>query len=73
MVAVTEAVEHTWADGYGVWWAEVPATGNRMADAALARRRIRAELAERGESRDYRLRVTRERITGHGTTIYREA
>lgn len=64
----------TWADGYGRWHAVVPYTGNHMADAAAARRAIRAQLAQRGEAHpNYRLRVSRERVTGHGTAVYVEA
>ena len=37
----------TWADGFGVWHASVPATDDRRSDAAAARKLIRAELEAR--------------------------
>jgi hypothetical protein len=37
----------TWADGFGIWHASVPATDNRRSDAALARSLIMAELEAR--------------------------
>ena len=63
--------ETTWADGYGQWHASVPIT-TPARQAAAARRAIRAELAARGTDPAYPLRVTRERVTNHGTVIYRE-
>jgi hypothetical protein len=62
----------TWADGFGVWHASVPLSGSASRDAMRARRQIRAELDARGVSEHYRLRVTRERVTNHGTAVYRE-
>lgn len=62
----------TWADGYGVWHVSVPITDNRRKDAMTARRAIREELDARGVSPHYHLAVIRERITNHGTVIYRE-
>ena len=64
--------ETTWVDGYGLWHASVPITTPGR-QAAAARRAIRAELDARGDRHpDYPLRVTRERVTNHGTVIYRE-
>jgi hypothetical protein len=60
-----------WADGFGKWHASVPITTPR-AQAALARKLIRAEMDARDVSPQYVLRVTRERITNHGTVIYGE-
>ena len=62
----------TWADGFGIWHASVPLSGSRHKDAMTARKAILKELAARNVSDDYRLRVTRERITNHGTAHYRE-
>lgn len=65
----------TWADAFGVWYASVPLSGSRAKDAAQARKLIRAELEER-YAPNYdpsTLHVTRDRITNHGTVIYREA
>lgn len=61
---------NVWADGFGNWHASVPMTDART-QARDARRLIAAELRERGES-TARLRVARERVTGHGTVIYAE-
>lgn len=61
-----------WADGFGVWHASVPFTIHPNRNAHAARAAIKAELAARGESPAYPLRVTIERHTGHGTVIYRE-
>ena len=64
----------TWADGFGVWHASVPLTGSPQHDASVARRALREELALR-EGRNYdprRIGVTRERVTNHGTAVYRE-
>lgn len=65
--------DSTWSDGHGRWYACVPFTGNHMADAARARRAIRAQLAVRDTSPNYRLRVAREYVTDHGTVVYTEA
>jgi hypothetical protein len=63
----------TWADGEGIWYASVPLSTNPRGDAMRARRAIRAEMVERGEiGKGYRVRVARERVTPHGTAIYRE-
>jgi hypothetical protein len=37
----------TWADGFGIWHAAVPVTGNARADVATARRLIKDELVAR--------------------------
>lgn len=64
----------TWADGYGRWHASVPLSTNPRGDAMRARRAIRAEMEARDEiGPGYRVRVARERVTPHGTAIYREA
>lgn len=63
----------TWADGYGVWHASVPLSGSRHKDALAARRAILAELRERGHIDPSAIRVTRERVTNHGTVASREA
>lgn len=64
----------TWADGFGIWHASVPLSGSRHKDAMTARKAIRDELvAARGVFPYYALRVTRERVTFHGTAHYREA
>ncbi len=62
----------TWADGFGRWHASVPLTGFPTADANAARKAIRAEIDARGVSSAYRLRVTRECVTSHGTAKYGE-
>ena len=62
----------TWADGFGIWHASVPLSGSRHKDALTARKAIRDELTARGVSLDYALKVTRERVTFHGTAHYRE-
>lgn len=63
----------TWADGYGRWHASVPLTYSPKDDARKARRLILAELRERSAAVDPRaVRVEVERVTGHGTIIYRE-
>ena len=63
-----------WADGFGVWHASVPLSGSRQRDAALARKMIRAELAER-YAPNFDLRVvgvTRVTVGMLGTAVYRE-
>lgn len=70
----TDINPDTWADGFGRWHASVPMTGSRQRDAMKARALILAELSER-YAPNYdpsTLRVTRERITNHGTAIYGE-
>ena len=62
----------TWTDWLGIWHASVPLTGSRHKDAMTARKAIREELTARGVSPDYILKVTRERVTNHGTAHYRE-
>lgn len=67
----------TWADGFGVWHASVPISDSRQRDAMTARKAIHAELKLRYEAwnRPYdpsTLHVTRERVTNHGTVIYKE-
>ena len=62
----------TWADGFGIWHASVPLSGSRHKDAMTARKAIRDELTARGVTPNYILKVTRERITNHGTAHYRE-
>ena len=63
-----------WADGLGVWHASVPLSGNRHKDALAARRLIIEALEERyaPNFNASSVSVTRERITGHGTAVYRE-
>lgn len=64
----------TWADGFGVWHASVPLSGSPRRDAMAAREAIRTELEAR-YAPNYdpsTLHVTRERITLHGTVVYRE-
>ena len=63
-----------WADGFGVWHASVPLSGSRHKDALAARRKIVGALEERYAPNfdPRRVHVTRERITGHGTVIYKE-
>lgn len=63
-----------WADNFGIWHASVPLSGSSQKDALAARKLIRAELTER-YAPNYdpsTLHVTLERITGHGTAIYKE-
>ena len=62
----------TWADWLGIWHASVPLSGSRHRDAMTARKAIRDELTARGVSPEYALKVTRERVTNHGTAHYRE-
>lgn len=68
---MTAATITTWANGYGTWYARVPA-GDQA--ERVARKAIRKELAERGEiGSGVRLRVTRVLIAGKlGTVVYRE-
>lgn len=64
----------TWADAFGVWHASVPLTGSPRRDADTARAAIRAELVAR-EAPTWDpsiIGVTRERVTQHGTAVYRE-
>jgi len=62
-----------WADGFGRWHASVPITGSRQRDAMAARKLITAAIDERGERHpDWRVRVTREHVTNHGTVVYGE-
>ena len=64
----------TWVDWLGVWRASVPLSGSSHRDAMRARAAIKAELSER-YAPNYdpsTLHVTRERVTNHGTVIYRE-
>lgn len=70
---VPERVE-VWGDGYGRWHASVLFSGRATEDAAVARRAIRAALKERDAiGTGYRLRVSREDVTTHGTAVYVEA
>ena len=62
----------TWADWLGIWHASVPLSGSQHKDAMAARKAIRDELDARDVSPAYALKVTRERVTNHGTAIYRE-
>lgn len=67
----------TWADGFGIWHASVPLSGSPQRDAMAARKAILAELRMRYEAWNRPLdasavHVTRERVTNHGTAIYRE-
>lgn len=63
----------TWADGFGIWHASVPLSDSRMRDALTARKAILEEIVSReAPYRSVRLKVTRERVTGHGTVVYRE-
>ena len=64
----------TWADGFGVWRASVPLSGSASVDANKARKAIILALEERSERNfDPRsISVTRERVTNHGTAVYRE-
>lgn len=63
-----------WADGFGVWHASVPITDSPRRDAMAARKLIKAELEARyAPNYDPRtLHVVKERVTSHGTVIYRE-
>lgn len=65
-------VVSTWADGYGQWHASVTLLGSRNREALAARKAIRDELRARDVSDAYVLKVTRERVTSHGTVIYGE-
>lgn len=67
----------TWADGFGMWHASVPISGSRHKDAMTARAAIVAEVKFRYDAWNRTLdpsavRVTRERVTNHGTVIYKE-
>lgn len=64
----------TWADGFGVWYASVPLTDKPRADAIKARKLIQEALTEReGPKFDpTAVHVTKERVTNHGTVIYKE-
>lgn len=59
----------TWADGFGIWHATVPLTGD---SAKVARRAILDELRQRGSVSASRVKVEREHVTNHGTVHYRE-
>ena len=61
-----------WTDWLGTWHASVPLSGSRHKDAMTARKAIREELAARGVSPAYDLKVTLEHTTNHGTAHYRE-
>ena len=67
-----------WADGWGVWLAAVPDTGDPEADADAARRRIIDELTEREgpnfspQSIEVEVHETARRLDGTPVTIYRE-
>lgn len=63
-----------WADGFGLWHASVDISGSPTRDARKARALISAELeACYAPNYDARtLHVTRERVTWHGTVVYRE-
>lgn len=68
---------NVWADAYGVWYASVPLSGSRGRDANEARRVIRegmrSAIGTLEPPADHVIRVTRVRVTNHGTAIYREA
>jgi hypothetical protein len=64
----------TWADGYGVWHVSVPVSDDSESAAWDA---IFLELAERSHPSRMafaakHMTVTSERITNHGTRVYRE-
>jgi hypothetical protein len=62
-------VIHTWANGYGLWFARVPATDNA---ASVAKEAIMGELAQR-ESNVCESRVGVELVSGNrDTVVYRE-
>lgn len=61
----------TWADGYGTWHASVPLdtdSERRAREAILDQIRVRGDATFAAEH----MIVTRERITNHGTAVYRE-
>lgn len=64
-----------WQDFVDRWYASVPLTDSRQQDATAARDLIREAIADKHDlpaDRVRELHVTRDRITGHGTAIYRE-
>ena len=71
---MSELNPNVWADWLGVWHASVLISGSPRMDANAARKLIREQLEERyAPNYDPRtLHVTRERVTNHGTVIYRE-
>lgn len=62
---------HTWADGFGRWYASAPAGLPPEQARAAARRAIRRELAQRGQiGPGYRLKL--EPAPGFGPGTFRE-
>ena len=63
-----------WADGFGVWHACVPDTGNRRRDIAAAWNLIFAELTDRSAPGVTPVfAVTLKRCTEHGTLVFAES
>lgn len=64
----------TWADGYGVWHASVPVdtdSERRAREAILDELRVRSHPSHMDFAYKH-MTVTLDRITNHGTVIYRE-
>jgi len=67
---------HVWHDWLGVWYASVTLTGNLIKDARTAREAIHEELTSQAPARAWDthklvVNVRRERVTNHGTVVYR--
>jgi len=67
----SNAAPRAWADGFGLWHAEVPATHPHP--ATLARRLIRHELTAHGEAKQgYRLKLDQREPYTPGMLHYKE-
>jgi hypothetical protein len=67
----SNAAPRVWADGFGLWHAEVPATHPHL--AAHARRLIRHEMTAHGEAKQgYRLNLDQREPYTPGMLHYKE-
>jgi hypothetical protein len=77
MTTATENNPSTWTDGNGVHYASVPRSDSPQRDAKQARTAILEALPAPGPKAPRpgkrTISVTRHRVTGHGTVIYRAA
>lgn len=71
-MSVQDVNPNVWIDFVGRWHASVPISASRNQDAHVARKLIRDAQIEMGVANNRPIRITRERITDHGTVIYGE-
>lgn len=71
-MSVYDVNPNVWTDSVGRWHASVPISASRNEDARAARKLIRDAQIEMGTANNRPIRITRIRITSHGTVIYGE-